>query len=61
MKREVSSAKRQIFDPVVLTISLRYDTNSVGPKIGRWGTPASIETQCDVVPGSTTICHMFER
>ena len=44
MKRLVSSAKRQICEPIALTISLKYNKNSIDPKIYPWGTPASIYT-----------------
>ena len=42
MKRLVSSAKRRIFKPIALIISLMYNENIVGPKIDPWITLVSI-------------------
>ena len=46
-KRQVSSAKRRMLQPISLTISFIKSRKSKGPRIDPGGTPARISFHCD--------------
>ena len=61
IQRQVSSAKRQMFDWMLFTISLIKISKSGGLRIEPCGTPTKIKAQSYIIPFITTLCLHPDR